>query len=121
MDLRSYQKRVQDWIEACFPTDTARNSRERSHRFLEEALELCQSVDVSRNEAYALVDYVYSRPKGDPQSEAGAALLTLAALCNATDIDLADASESELARNWGRIDIIRAKFKTKPKGSALPQ
>ncbi|KAA9369581.1 hypothetical protein [Ochrobactrum quorumnocens] len=121
MDLPSYQKRVQDWIEACFPADTARNSRERSHRFLEEALELCQSLDVSRNEVYALVDYVYSRPKGDAHLEAGAALLTLAALSNAKGIDLATAGESELARNWDRIDLIRAKFQTKPKGSALPQ
>lgn len=121
MDLRSYQKRVQEWIEACFSSATARDTRERSHRFLEEALELCQSLDVARSEAYALVDYVYSRPKGDPQLEAGATLLTLAALSNSTDIDLTDASENELARNWDRIDLIRAKFQAKPEGSALPR
>ncbi|MEI4480947.1 MULTISPECIES: hypothetical protein [unclassified Phyllobacterium] len=48
-------------------------------------------------------------------------LVTLAALCNATGIDMNDAAEQELDQNWKRIETIRAKQASKPNGSALPQ
>ena len=51
----SYQKRVNDWVMQCFP-HAAKKIDERSHRFLEEALELAQTTECSREDAHALVD-----------------------------------------------------------------
>jgi hypothetical protein len=48
-------------------------------------------------------------------------LVTLAALSNTVGIDMDEAGERELDRNWSRIDKIRAKQASKPQGSALPQ
>ena len=97
------------------------NRIERTHRFLEEALELAQANGCSREDAWALVDYVYDRPVGTPGLEVGGVMVTLAALCSAGMIDMDEAGDRELKRNWERIDTIRAKQAAKPPGSALPQ
>jgi hypothetical protein len=68
----SYQHRVEEWLTACFPAAVRTNRQERTHRFLEEALELAQANGCSREHAMALVDYVYSRPEGRPELEVGA-------------------------------------------------
>jgi hypothetical protein len=118
---KSYQSRVQEWFAACFPVSAWNDRRERTHRFLEEALELAQSNGCSREEAKALVDYVYSRPEGLPDIEVGGVLVTLASLCTATGIDMEEAGDRELKRNWERIDLIRKKQASKPHNSPLPQ
>lgn len=91
------------------------------YRFLEEALELAQANGCSREDAHSLVDYVLSRPIGRPELEVGAVMVTLASLCNAAGIDMTNAADEELERNWGRIDAIRRKQESKPVGSPLPQ
>ena len=75
----------------------------------------------SREDAQALVDYVYSRPAGRPELEVGGVMVTLASLCSATSIDMTEAGDRELQRNWERIDAIRRKQASKPLGSPLPQ
>ncbi|MGR9296994.1 hypothetical protein ACU8L5_17040 [Rhizobium leguminosarum] len=121
MGLRTYQKRVMEWMLACFPPSSAADRSERSHRFLEEALELAQASGCSRDDALSLVHYVFSRPVGEVGQETGGVLVTLAALGNAHELDIEEAGERELARNWDRIEKIRAKQAMKPAGSALPQ
>ncbi|TBY27451.1 hypothetical protein [Rhizobium leguminosarum] len=120
MGLRSYQQRVADWVCACFPPSSVTDRTERSHRFLEESLELAQASGCSEEDAIALVRYVYSRPVGKITQETGGVMVTLAALCYAQDVDLEISADRELSRNWDRIDIIRAKQAAKPSGSALP-
>ncbi len=120
-ELNSYQRRVEEWLEACFPPEIRSNRGERNHRFLEEALELAQSNGCSRADALTLVDYVFGRPRGDPAQEVGGVLVTLASLCSATDLNMDEAGDAELARNWDRIKAIRAKQRSKPHGSPLPQ
>jgi hypothetical protein len=39
-----FQKRVLEWMMACFSMEICRDGMERNHRFLEEALELVQSL-----------------------------------------------------------------------------
>jgi hypothetical protein len=117
----SYQGRVEEWLEACFPKDVGTDRGERTHRFLEEALELAQANGCTREDAEALVAYVFGRPKGLPESEVGGVMVTLASLCSATRIDMEEAGDRELERNWERIDEIRRKQASKPPGSPLPQ
>jgi hypothetical protein len=116
----SYQRRVQHWLMACFSMEVCRDGAERNHRFLEEALELVQSLGCTASEAHQLVDYVYGRPDGDVNQEMGGVMVTLAALASCHDIDMAAAGETELARVWTKIDAIRAKQAAKPKHSPLP-
>jgi hypothetical protein len=112
----SFQARVYAWLLTCFGEEITFNKNERNHRFLEESLELVQSLDCTREEAHMLVDYVFDRPVGEPHQEAGGALVTLAALCVANDFKFEDLGEVELARAWGKIDQIREK----PRNSPLP-
>ena len=121
MSEKNYQLRVEDWLNACFPHEVRTDRQERNHRFLEEALELAQANGCSKEHAIALVDYVYSRPEGRPELEVGGVMVTLASLCSATEIDMNEAGDNELKRNWDRIDIIRKKQASKPPGSPLPQ
>lgn len=119
----SFQARAYDWLVACFGKTSAADKKERVHRFVEESLELAQSLGCSKEDALMLVDYVFSRPVGEPQQEVGGTMTTLAVMCALHDLDMADAAETELARisTAEMIAKIRAKRATKPEGSPLPQ
>lgn len=116
-----FQDRVRIFMVACFGEAIAADGVERNHRFLEESLELVQSLGCTASEAHQLVDYVFGRPVGDPHQETGGVEVTLAALCNAHGLDKRIAADNELSRCWGKIDKIRAKQAAKPKHSPLPE
>jgi hypothetical protein len=118
--MESFQNRVKSWLKTCFGHKIAKDKRERNHRFLEEALELVQACGCSREESHLLVDYVYDRPAGDKNQEAGGVMVTLAALCLAQNLDMEKAGETELARVWTKVDTIRQKQASKPENSPLP-
>ena len=101
-------------------TRIAADRLERSDRFIEEALELVQASGYSRERAHQLVEYVFGRDQGDINQEVGGVMVTLAAHCLAHDVDMHAAAERELARVWTKVETIRAKQASKPKGSALP-
>lgn len=105
----------------CFGSMIAGDKEERNHRFLEEALELVQSCDCTRQEAHQLVDYVYGRPVGEKTQEVGGVMVTLAALCLAQELNMHEAGETELNRIWTKVEQIRAKQATKPKHSPLAE
>lgn len=119
-DQLSFQSRVRSWVVACFGEKIADDRIERNHRFLEESLELVQSLGCTASEAHQLVDYVFGRSTGDPYQEVGGVSLTLAALCSANSLDLHEAREAELIRCRQKIDAIRDKQSKKPKNSPLP-
>ena len=112
--MSMYQHRVWEWMRATFSLRTCVSQQERNLRFLEEALELVQSLDLSREDAIGLVNYVYDRPLGDPPQEVGGVMVTLAALCAANELDMGIAAYKELDRCWASQDKIRAKQKLKP-------
>lgn len=114
------QPKVKPWLLACFGEEIASNIVERNHRFLEESLELVQSTGCTASEAHQLVDYVFNRPVGDPPQEVGGVMITLAALCLASGMDMHQAGEIELARIWTKVEQIREKQAAKPKYSPLP-
>lgn len=120
MTMGPMQLSVNEWILEAFGDEVAYSKTERNHRFLEESLELVQSLGCTREEAYQLVDYVYDRPTGDPEQEVGGVMLTLMALCTAAEISASDAANKEIRRVWEKIDVIRAKQAAKPKNSPLP-
>ncbi|RIV82261.1 hypothetical protein D2V07_18160 [Aurantiacibacter zhengii] len=117
----SYQRRVEQWLSKCFPPHVTRDRLERNHRFLEEALELAQANGCTKQDALELVEYVFNRPVGEPRQEVGGVMVTLAGLCSAIEINMDEAGDLELQRNWDRIREIREKQKGKPHGSPLPQ
>jgi hypothetical protein len=118
----SFQSRVLPWMLACFGAEISADIEERNHRFLEEALELVQSCGCSASEAHQLVDYVFGRPVGEKHQEVGGVMVTLAALCLASGVDMHLCGEQELYRinQPYTIDKIRAKQAAKPKHSTLP-
>lgn len=116
----SFQANVADWMLACFGEDISRDVVERNHRFLEESLELVQSLGCTKSEAHQLVDYVFNRPVGAPLQEVGGVMVTLAALCNAHRMDANWCGKTELDRVWTKVEQIRAKQAAKPKHSPLP-
>lgn len=118
--LAMYQGRVQRWATECFGEHVASNKMQRVYRFLEEAIELAQSLHCTREECIQLVDYVYGRQSGVGFQEVGGVMVTLAALCAAHSISLDDAAEGEIARVWSKIDVIRAKQAAKTSNDALP-
>lgn len=119
----TFQQRVQPWMLECFGAEIAADRVERNHRFLEESLELVQALGCTASEAHQLVDYVFGRPVGDPPQEVGGVMVTLAALCLASGLDMHDAGEVELARISAPelVAKIRAKQAAKPKHSPLPE
>jgi len=117
---KPYQDRVQDWCVACFGPTIAADVVERNHRFLEEALELVQSLGCTQDEANQLVEYVFSRPAGEPAQELGGVMVTLAALAVPNGLDVEKAAETELARVWTKVEAIRAKQAAKPQFGPLP-
>lgn len=122
-DNPSFQRRVGDWIGRCFGPIVARDKVERNHRFLEEALELVQACDATKEDCHALVDYVFGRPTGELRQEIGGVMVTLAALCQAHGMDMELCGEVELKRILQPeiMEKIRAKQAAKPKlGGPLP-
>jgi NTP pyrophosphatase (non-canonical NTP hydrolase) len=117
---KKFQTRVAEWVIHTFGLDVLLDTRERSHRFLEEALELVQATGCTKSEAHQLVDYVFNRDVGEKRQEIGGVMVTLAGLCTNANVDMDEAAEDELSRCWTKVDKIRAKHAAKPRYSPLP-
>ena len=120
--LDHLQAQVGAWLLQMWGPLSAGDVPERVQRFQEEANELCQSMGLTREEAYKLVDYTWDRPVGEPHQEVGGAMTTLAALCFASGLDLQTATAAEFNRcnNPAVMQRIREKQALKPKSSPLP-
>ena len=109
-----FQKGVYAWVMSAMGQDVLWSETERNRRFIEEALELVQACGMPKDDAFALVEYVYSRPKGEKSQEVGGVMITLSALCSVQNINLIEAAETEYQRIWNNIDKIRKKHNSKP-------
>ena len=118
----NFQDRVNNWMQVCFTPEICKDTVERNHRFLEESLELVQSLGCTKREAYQLVEYVFGRPEGEPYQEVGGVMVTLAALCTASGTKMVEDGERELKRisNPDITEKIREKQKSRSKYSPLP-
>lgn len=117
--IRSFQRTVADWVMRAFGKDALDNQKERNFRFLEESLELVQSLGLSAEDAQKVVAYVYSRPKGEPYQEVGGVTVTLAALCECAGINMSEAGNAEVRRIYSKIAEIQKKQSEKKAVSAL--
>lgn len=113
------QQRVGNWIRQVFTQDELYNSPERCLRVLEEATELAQAFDISREQAHKLVDYVYNRPVGDCVSEVAGVMVTLYALTEVCAIDAQAAFEAEIIRISKPEVIARVQRRQSEKREAL--
>jgi hypothetical protein len=119
--MNDFQDEILDWTVECFGKDVARDTKERNYRFIEESLELVQSLGATKEDCHKLVDYVFGRDKGEPTQELGGTLVTLAALANANNLNLQDCAWDERDRVWAIKDKIKAKWEAKQiKSNPLP-
>jgi hypothetical protein len=86
-----------NWIRNVFG-DGALGTEERIARLLEEVIELAQAENFAVEKITQLVEYVYSRPPGEPFQEVGGISVTLLAYCQATGISADEAENTELKR-----------------------
>lgn len=112
--MRKYQLRVRKWVLACFGLQTANFLPERNLRFLEESLELVQSLGMTKAEVMNMVNYTYRRPAGEPAQEVGGVLITLAALASSANLNMNKCGMVELERVEANVSKIRAKHNLKP-------
>ena len=94
-------KTILKWAVNTFG-EIALERNERARRFAEEASELLQSVDLSREDFDAILDRVYFEPKGEPKREFGQTLLCLKALAQVEDVD----ENFELIKEYERVTSI---------------
>lgn len=121
--FESFQKAVQAWLAECFDDPEAVKTHERACRFIEEAVELVQSLNFPKESILSLVDHVYNKPPGELYEEAGGTLTTLAALLSSVDASLETAANNGIDRAYTKIALVRAKHKAKmatQPGSPLP-
>ncbi|MES0134542.1 hypothetical protein NKJ88_06200 [Mesorhizobium sp. M0016] len=109
------QRRVSQFLIDCFPEDPDVRGKVRVYRFLEEALELAQAMEVTRWQAFKLLWYVFRRPVGDVTQELGGVVFTLVGVANALGTNIIKEGHASVDEAYGRIEKIRAKSKTKPK------
>ena len=112
--FKKFQKDVAMWVQQVFGTLIANDIKIRNHRFIEESFELVQSLGATKEECLCILNYVYSRPLGEPDQEVGGVMITLAALCTAADIKLEHSAKMELSKIWNNIEKIKAKSLLKP-------
>lgn len=114
MNLQQMKVRVRNWLTACFGAEHTNDKSERSFRFAEESVELCQAIGLTRHQMDTILDHVYSRPKGEVDQEAAGTLITLLSVCDLHKVSLESIFKSEMNRAETSIDAIRAKHNTKP-------
>lgn len=110
------QSRIARWVEETLGEEMQeadlsplQNRAERAVRFVEEAIELAQSIGVEREQLHRLVDYVMSRPVGDTSQEVGGAMLTLYAVAASCGVD----ADERVLKEIERVETpeIRAKVR----------
>lgn len=118
--MEQFQNEVNRWCTEAFGAEETMDVKDRSHRFTEEALELAQATGTTKEDALALVNYVYARPVGEVSNEIGGSLLTLNALSTALGLEVRKCADAILEYAWANIERVKAKRASRREGSALP-
>lgn len=106
--MQNWQQMVGKWVRRTFGDNSQNDTRERSLRFIEEAVELVQVTGLSQSEVFQIIDKVYVKPKGELRQELGGVMVTLLALSdNLKSVDLHDC----LVTEWKRVNSPEAQAK----------
>lgn len=95
MDLRP--KQALQWATSMFG-EVALDPRERTMRFVEEAIELAQAMGLDPETVLAIRDRVYSREQGLIRKEIGQCAMTLEVLAESIGMNANDEATREFAR-----------------------
>lgn len=96
--IAKLQDSLGEWAIATFGKDVFDNAPERGKRLIEEALEYGQTQKVTKEQAHLLVDYVFSRPVGDPAQEMGGVMVTALVAAQSAGLDAGGCLTSEMER-----------------------
>lgn len=96
--MTDMQDRVDHWVRLALGNESLMSKGERIMRFIEEATELAQAVDLPKDKLINLVEYVYNRPKGDVNQELAGVMFTLMALATSYGFDAIDVLDTEIER-----------------------
>lgn len=95
------QNDVLEWVRRTFG-EAFLNDRERSLRFIEEAVELVQALGLPADDVRRVTDHVYARPDGDYPQEMGGVIITLEALAEHVGVNL----DRQASLEWERINAM---------------
>lgn len=112
---QGFQRRTAAWVTGTFGQVHQDDLRERCDRVIEEVLELMQALDYPPQAVESALRYVYGRDKGEARQEVGGVMVTMAALCDAVDIDMYASGEVELNRVETVPHLVKAKQERKPR------
>lgn len=96
------QETLFTWARAAFGEDEAASPRQRAIRLLEEAIEAYQAVDGDRLQALDLVNFVFTRPKGEIAQELGGVAVCVLLLAEATSCDADKCEQLEIERIFSK-------------------
>lgn len=96
--MKGFQQRVAVWCNMVFGSKVANDRVIRNYRFIEEALELVQSLGMSKQEVLDQVHYVFGRNIGEPDNEIGGVMITLAQLATVNNLDIDTCRVKEFVR-----------------------
>jgi hypothetical protein len=115
--MSKFQQRVQRWMFRVFDEEIVLSAEERNERFLEEAVELVQALNMTEEQAIQVVKYVFGRPKGEVRQEVGGVMVTLATLCSVQGINPFTCADVEMTRveDPAIMAKVKAKQALKPK------
>ena len=89
---------AREWAQRAFGVRDVETPAIRALRMVEEAIELCQALDVPKDKVALTVETVYSRPVGQVEQEIGGVLLTMAVLTEVLGKNSDELLERELRR-----------------------
>lgn len=115
--MEALQNRVVKWVRTVLGLEVLFSKRERTERFVEEAIELAQACDLPKERVQAFIDHVYSRPVGEVYQEIGGVMVTLCALGYVFEKDVETCFRMEL----NRIENPAIHAKLKEKHDAKPR
>jgi hypothetical protein len=106
---QTFQDRVIIWLHTCFGVTAARERQICNAAFVRSALEAAKASGCAADKARWILEDVYREPASGMREALGGAMIAVARLSLANDLDMRDAGEAELSRLWTDIEQIRHK------------
>lgn len=96
--MKKFQEFCYGWARRCLGEAVANDKQATGFLFTKVALELAQSLGLSKEAAHGLVDYAGDKAVSEPHQKMGEAMLALALLARVHGLDMELDGYKELAR-----------------------